>query len=393
MNFKQNNIPDFTSSFPQGYNRNMEFIDISKKDAVNTALLEWFASAKRDLPFRTERDPYKIWISEIMAQQTRIDTLLSYFDRFTRLFPDVKALDAASEDEVLKAWEGLGYYSRARNLKKAASEIVGAGRFPETAAELKKLPGIGPYTAGAVASIAFGQKAAAVDGNVLRVMSRIYGSDRDIADLKTRRLLENEIEATMPEETGDYNESLMELGALICSPKSPKCMICPVRDLCSACMEGLTEELPVKTAKKKPRVVRQRGYIVIRNGKLLLEKRPEGVLLTGMYGLPLIENDSSDQDQKTALANLSEGSETPPVLLGTSRHVFTHIIWETEVYLIQADQPDHKSNIDRPDRVAEDQTEFADRIAAFSADQLDHLALPTAFKKMLALYDGFNSAD
>ena len=224
-------------------------------------------------------------------------------------------------------------------------------------------------------------------------MSRIYGSDRDIADLKTRRLLENEIEATMPEETGDYNESLMELGALICSPKSPKCMICPVRDLCSACMEGLTEELPVKTAKKKPRVVRQRGYIVIRNGKLLLEKRPEGVLLTGMYGLPLIENDSSDQDQKTALANLSEGSETPPVLLGTSRHIFTHIIWETEVYLIQADQPDHKSNIDRPDRVAEDQTEFADRIAAFSADQLDHLALPTAFKKMLALYDGFNSAD
>ena len=393
MNFKQNNIPDFTSSFPQGYNRNMEFIDISKKDAVNTALLEWFASAKRDLPFRTERDPYKIWISEIMAQQTRIDTLLSYFDRFTRLFPDVKALDAASEDEVLKAWEGLGYYSRARNLKKAASEIVGAGRFPETAAELKKLPGIGPYTAGAVASIAFGQKAAAVDGNVLRVMSRIYGSDRDIADLKTRRLLENEIEATMPEETGDYNESLMELGALICSPKSPKCMICPVRDLCSACMEGLTEELPVKTAKKKPRVVRQRGYIVIRNGKLLLEKRPEGVLLTGMYGLPLIENDSSDQDQKTALANLSEGSETPPVLLGTSRHIFTHIIWETEVYLIQADQPDHKSNIDRPDRVAEDQTEFADRIAPFSADQLDHLALPTAFKKMLALYDGFNSAD
>lgn len=393
MNFKQNNIPDFTSSFPQGYNRNMEFIDISKKDAVNTALLEWFASAKRDLPFRTERDPYKIWISEIMAQQTRIDTLLSYFERFTRLFPDVKALDAASEDEVLKAWEGLGYYSRARNLKKAASEIVGAGRFPETAAELKKLPGIGPYTAGAVASIAFGQKAAAVDGNVLRVMSRIYGSDRDIADLKTRRLLENEIEATMPEETGDYNESLMELGALICSPKSPKCMICPVRDLCSACMKGLTEELPVKTAKKKPRVVRQRGYIVIRNGKLLLEKRPEGVLLTGMYGLPLIENDSSDQDQKTALANLSEGSETPPVLLGTSRHIFTHIIWETEVYLIQADQPDHKSNIDRPDRVAEDQTEFADRIAAFSADQLDHLALPTAFKKMLALYDGFNSAD
>ena len=393
MNFKQNNIPDFTSSFPQGYNSNMEFIDISKKDAVNTALLEWFASAKRDLPFRTERDPYKIWISEIMAQQTRIDTLLSYFDRFTRLFPDVKALDAASEDEVLKAWEGLGYYSRARNLKKAASEIVGAGRFPETAAELKKLPGIGPYTAGAVASIAFGQKAAAVDGNVLRVMSRIYGSDRDIADLKTRRLLENEIEATMPEETGDYNESLMELGALICSPKSPKCMICPVRDLCSACMEGLTEELPVKTAKKKPRVVRQRGYIVIRNGKLLLEKRPEGVLLTGMYGLPLIENDSSDQDQKTALANLSEGSETPPVLLGTSRHIFTHIIWETEVYLIQADQPDHKSNIDRPDRVAEDQTEFADRISAFSADQLDHLALPTAFKKMLALYDGFNSAD
>ena len=393
MNFKQNNIPDFTSSFPQGYNRNMEFIDISKKDAVNTALLEWFASAKRDLPFRTERDPYKIWISEIMAQQTRIDTLLSYFDRFTRLFPDVKALDAASEDEVLKAWEGLGYYSRARNLKKAASEIVGAGRFPETAAELKKLPGIGPYTAGAVASIAFGQKAAAVDGNVLRVMSRIYGSDHDIADLKTRRLLENEIEATMPEETGDYNESLMELGALICSPKSPKCMICPVRDLCSACMEGLTEELPVKTAKKKPRVVRQRGYIVIRNGKLLLEKRPEGVLLTGMYGLPLIENDSSDQDQKTALANLSEGAETPPVLLGTSRHIFTHIIWETEVYLIQADQPDHKSNIDRPDRVAEDQTEFADRIAAFSADQLDHLALPTAFKKMLALYDGFNSAD
>ena len=358
-----------------------------------TPLLDWYHKNARDLPWRRTRDGYAVWVSEIMLQQTRVAAVIPYYERFMAELPDVMALASVSDDRLHKLWEGLGYYSRARNLKKAASEIVGAGRFPETAAELKKLPGIGPYTAGAVASIAFGQKAAAVDGNVLRVMSRIYGSDRDIADLKTRRLLENEIEATMPEETGDYNESLMELGALICSPKSPKCMICPVRDLCSACMEGLTEELPVKTAKKKPRVVRQRGYIVIRNGKLLLEKRPEGVLLTGMYGLPLIENDSSDQDQKTALANLSEGSETPPVLLGTSRHIFTHIIWETEVYLIQADQPDHKSNIDRPDRVAEDQTEFADRIAPFSADQLDHLALPTAFKKMLALYDGFNSAD
>lgn len=382
-------------------NYKLTFIDPGQADAVNTALLDWFAGEKRDLPFRKQHDPYKIWISEIMAQQTRMETLIPYYQRFVSAFPDVQSLAQAAEDDVLKAWEGLGYYSRARNLQKAAREIAALGAFPAHYTDLVKLPGIGPYTAGAIASIAFNEKVPAVDGNVLRVMSRIYGSERDIADLKTRKLLTEELSETMPDQAGDYNESLMELGALVCIPKSPKCMICPVQAYCTAFESGRTAVLPVKAPKKKPRIIRQQAFIIESGGgtagikaepHIMLEKRPADVLLSGLYGLPLVADD--DPDREKQIQSLTKGQAV--TVLGNSRHVFTHIIWETQVCLVRPEPDDPAVS---KQQVAENNQETAytagnsasseqpenDRFEA-AVNALDEVALPTAFKKMLGLY-------
>lgn len=349
-----------------------EWIDSGCADNVNAALTDWFVKNRRELSFREDRDPYKIWISEIMAQQTRIDTLLPYFDRFIERFPDVHALAQAPEDDVLKAWEGLGYYSRARNLHKCA-QILDEQGFPHTYEELVKLPGIGPYTAGAIASIAFGQKAAAVDGNVLRVMSRIYASDRDIMDQKTRKLLKKELEATMPGETAIYTESLMELGALICSPKSPKCLICPVRDHCQAYRQNLTETLPVKKKKEKPVPIQQVALIIESPEGILFEKRPEGELLAGLWGLPVL-----DLAQKSEIWEKIRRTQNP-VPLGNSRHVFTHRIWESQIFLLR---PESRESLNA---LLKDLS-LSDETAWVPEESFSDLSIPTAFKKMLDLY-------
>lgn len=349
-----------------------EWIDPGCADAVNESLTDWFVENRRELSFRKDRDPYKIWISEIMAQQTRIDTLLPYFDRFIERFPDVHALSEAPEDDVLKAWEGLGYYSRARNLHRCA-KILDEQGFPETYDELVKLPGIGPYTAGAIASIAFGQKAAAVDGNVLRVMSRIYVSERDIMDQKTRKLLKKELEATMPDDTAVYTESLMELGALVCTPKSPKCLICPVRDHCQAYRLNLTETLPVKKKKEKPVAIPQAALIIRSPEGILFEKRPDGELLAGLWGLPVLDlsqkNDSWNQIQRTL----------HPEKLGDSKHVFTHRIWESQVYLMDLSDEEKINNLLSA-------LSLPDETAWIPEKRFSELSIPTAFKKMLSLY-------
>lgn len=342
----------------------MEFINEKKSEYVNRALLDWFSANKRSLSFREEKDAYKILVSEIMAQQTRIETLLPYFDRFITRFPDVETLASAPEESVVKAWEGLGYYSRARNLHKAAKIIQSLDHFPSTYEELIALPGIGTYTAGAVMSIAYNQPYAAVDGNVLRVMSRVYASELDISKMSTRTLLKKEIEETIPESRGDYTESLMELGALICLPKNPKCMICPVKNWCLAHQKGLTDSIPVKGKKKKPKKVEQIVWIITDGESILLEKRPETGLLSSMNGFPITE-------KKTPLEAISGDSSC---LLGKSQHVFSHIIWESEVRKI------HTANLTPYTAYFKDL-----KISAVKISELEKLSIPTAFKKIIDL--------
>ncbi|WP_069188328.1 A/G-specific adenine glycosylase, partial [Paenibacillus sp. GM2] len=219
-------------------------------------LLGWYETAKRDLPWRRHRNPYYIWVSEIMLQQTRVDTVIPYFQRFIERFPTIQALAEAPEEEVLKCWEGLGYYSRARNLQAAARQVMERhdGIVPDNKKDVSALKGVGPYTSGAILSIAYNQPEPAVDGNVMRVLSRYFLIEEDIMKIGTRTLMEDlATELIPPGRAGDFNQALMELGALICTPKSPQCLICPVMVHCAGRLEGAEDRLPVKSKAKPPR--------------------------------------------------------------------------------------------------------------------------------------------
>lgn len=369
----------FASPVPILYNNGMIENLRTPSETVHS-LLDWFYANKRALPFREQKDAYKIWISEIMAQQTRMDTLIPYYTRFVEAFPTVDALAAAPLDEVLKRWEGLGYYSRAKNLKKAAEEIASLGVFPNSKKQLLKLPGIGPYTAGAIASIAFGEKTAAVDGNVLRVMSRLCGSFDDIASPAVRKSLEAELPSIMPEDVGAFNESLMELGALICTPTDPKCLLCPVNETCVAYLDGHTNEIPVKSAKKKPDILRLEALIPVENGKVGYIRRPETELLGGLYGFPLAP---AQEAPGAAVASLMAiqgliGIEEP-VLLGKTRHVFTHRIWESNVYTVKVQPSIQEAAASYMQTSIQTSSEIE-----YPENEKD-ITLPTAFKKMRSL--------
>lgn len=350
-------------------------------------LLTWFEGSKRDLPFRRTKNPYAIWISEIMAQQTQIDTLIPYYNRFIASFPDVAALATATEDQVIKAWEGLGYYSRARNLHKAAKMIMSDydGRFPNNFSELIKLPGIGPYTGGAIASIAFNEKVSAVDGNVLRVISRYCNSFDDIGAPKTKDIVTRWVETILPEATGNFNEGLMELGAMICTPQNPKCLICPIRLGCQCHSFGTTNQLPVKKKKQKQVRKKMEVGILTQNGKLFFVKRPESGLLSSMWSFPIVETTTQKgEDIKKKLQEFfPELSE--PVLIGESRHVFSHIIWKMRLYGF--DVPSQVCETPKAyisDKTVEEipiETQFKARAS------IDDLALPVAFSKLLTLID------
>ena len=355
---------------------------------LQTELLKWFEKSKRDLPFRRTKDPYFIWISEIMAQQTQIDTLIPYYNRFIENFPNVFSLAAASEDTVIKTWEGLGYYSRARNLHQAAKIIVSDhdGIIPHTFAELIKLPGIGPYTGGAIASIAFNEKISAVDGNVLRVISRYCNSFDDIGDAKTKKSMTLWIETILPEAAGDFNEGLMELGAMICTPQSPKCLICPIRSGCQSFAAGTTDQLPVKKKKQKQVTKQMEVGIVRQNGKLLFVRRPESGLLSGLWSFPIAETTVGQGfDIKKKLGEtIPEPGE--PVLIGTSRHVFSHIIWEMTVYAFYLDDMVCETTGDTAYFTDNNSANTMDRQTAFKAiSEVDDLALPIAFSKLFVL--------
>ncbi len=251
-------------------------------------LLEWYDHAAADLPWRRTRDPYRVWLSEIMLQQTQVATVIPYFERFLADFPTVQALAAAPLDRVLKRWEGLGYYSRARNLHRAAQRIAANGGFPANAAGLQELPGIGRYTANAIASIAFGEPVAVLDGNVMRVLSRLYDIADDIGATSTRTRLWTLAESLVPpSRPGDYNQAMMELGRTICKPRQPICSACPLTEHCLAFQRGTQSKRPVKTPKARtPHYDVAAGVIYDDAGQLLIAQRPADGLLGGLWEFP-----------------------------------------------------------------------------------------------------------
>lgn len=314
---------------------------LDRLDRIAAPLLAWYDRGRRILPWREDPTPYHVWLSEIMLQQTRVEAVKPYYDRFLEALPDIASLAAVEEEKLLKLWEGLGYYNRARNLKKAAQILVSeyGGRMPDDYDKIVSLPGIGSYTAGAVASIAFGKPRPAVDGNVLRVLSRLRADDRDILSAQVKKSVEEELTDVMPaDRPGDFNQALMELGATVCIPNgAPKCDVCPWKDLCMARAEGRTGELPQK-ARKKPRTIEEKTVLVIQDGaRVALRKRPEKGLLAGMYEFPSVEGYCGEEE---VLAYLRELGLSPLriIALPPAKHVFTHKEWHMKGYMVRVDE-------------------------------------------------------
>ncbi len=308
------------------------------KTELPKALLAWFDGNQRTLPWRSMPTPYRVWVSEIMLQQTRVEAVKPYFERFMEELPDISALAACEEERLLKLWEGLGYYNRVRNLQKAARMLVEAGKdsLPDNYEELCKLPGIGSYTAGAIASIAFGKIAPAVDGNVLRVLARVFLEDGDVLSQKVKRSMEELALSMIPEtRPGDFNQALMELGAMVCVPNGrPDCEACPLQALCGANQEGRTSEFPVKAKKKARRVEKKTVFLLLADGKVALRKREEAGLLAGLYEFP---NAEGHLGRKAAL-DWVKGQGLSPVhieRLEDAKHIFSHVEWHMKAYAVQ----------------------------------------------------------
>ncbi|MCH1627524.1 A/G-specific adenine glycosylase [Fredinandcohnia quinoae] len=318
----------------------MNKLDHFNIDQFQLDLISWFEQEQRDLPWRMDKDPYKVWVSEIMLQQTRVDTVIPYFNNFIDQFPTIETLAEAEEEKVLKAWEGLGYYSRVRNLHAAVKEVAEkyGGQVPNTAKEISKLKGVGPYTTGAILSIAYGVPEPAVDGNVMRVLSRILSIWDDIAKPKTRQQFEDIIREIISKENPSFfNQALMELGALICIPANPACLLCPVRNHCRAFAEGVQKELPVKSKKKAP-VPLSMAAVVLQNEdkKLLIHKRPDKGLLANLWEFPNHESISELYTQKEQLSDFINQEFKIQTKIGeaytTIQHIFSHLIWNITVF-------------------------------------------------------------
>jgi len=315
-------------------------IDFDRKKALEASanLLRWYEANKRDLPWRRTRDPYAIWVSETMLQQTRVETVIPYWHRFLERFPTIEALAAAPEGDVLKLWEGLGYYSRARNLQKGAQAVVARhqGIVPDTLDEMLALPGVGPYTAGAVLSIAYDVPVPAVDGNVFRVLSRWFLIEEDIMKPKTRRTFEQIAAFLIPEgRAASFNQALMEHGATICIPKNPRCHSCPVQAQCSAFAEGVQEMFPVKEKKKPPRPVDMTAAILRDGDRVLIRKRPDTGLLAGLWEFPGGERIEGLTSAESVAALLQEAfgiTVTPQQEFAQVEHTFSHLHWTLRVY-------------------------------------------------------------
>lgn len=304
-------------------------------------LVDWYRQNKRQLPWRDIKDPYRIWISEIMLQQTRVEAVKPFYARFLDALPTVSDLANAEEDKLLKLWEGLGYYNRVRNMQKAARQImeIHGGEFPSDFEAIRSLTGIGNYTAGAIGSFAFGIPKPAVDGNVLRVISRVTGSYDDIMKASTKTKVEEQLEAVIPKDAAcDFNQGLIELGAIVCVPNgAPKCEVCPLAHLCEANQKGIQDELPVKTKAKERRVEKKTIFIFKDGEKVAIRKREAKGLLAGMYEFPNVEENLT---QKEAIAYSQQIGLSPLHIksLGKAKHIFSHVEWHMIGYSIRVDE-------------------------------------------------------
>ncbi len=328
------------------------------------ALLPWYRANRRELPWRADRAPYHIWISEIMLQQTRVEAAKGYYARFLEQLPDIESLASCDDDALHKLWEGLGYYSRVRNLKKAAQAVMEQhhGQFPREHAQVLALPGIGDYTAGAICSIAYDQPTPAVDGNVLRVCARILDDPAPIDLPTTKKRVTGDLARIYPKDAGDFTQALMELGATVCGPnRKPDCENCPCRHFCLGHQRGTAESLPVKSPKKEKRQEDRTVFIFSCDGQYALERRPNKGLLAGLWEFP---NCTGHLDTSSWLAEAEKLGLHPREILREVRrkHIFTHIVWNMKGIYLEVAEP-------------------AGDFQWFTADQINtQAALPTAFR-------------
>jgi A/G-specific adenine glycosylase len=349
---------------------------------MTTALMEWYARARRDLPWRRTHDPYAIWVSETMLQQTRVDTAIPYFLRFMERFPHIRSLAHAHEDDVLALWAGLGYYARARALHRAAQYVSAQhqGVVPADYAQFAALPGVGAYTAGAVMSIAYGLPYAAIDANVLRVCARIHAIEDDITRTKTKqRIAQLQLALLPPHDAGTFNQAMMELGALICTARSPQCGACPVRSYCRAHAHGRTGDIPYKKAKKNPRSERRCAIVCIRedDGRILMRQRGASGLLLRMWELPHVSLEHEEEPMPWSIdgainpqwqAHVGIARLTHGTALAMFVHRFTHRIWQMDVVVrhavVHRDAPSPYAWVDEQQRASIAVAALFDRIVA-----------------------------
>lgn len=341
-----------------------------QQNALAFEVLEYYRNHRRILPWRENPQPYYIWLSEVMLQQTRVDTVIPYFERFISTLPDIAALSEAKEEVLLKLWEGLGYYSRVRNLQKAAKMLVTeyGGKLPSEKRELMKLPGIGAYTAGAISSIAFGKKETAVDGNLIRIGSRLMAYEGSISNADGKKKMEEFWEKLLPEEkAGDFNQAVMDIGARICLPNSvPLCDLCPLNTFCTACQNGNPMDYPKKELKKARKVEEKTVFLLFLEDRIALEKREDTGLLAGMWQFPMTTGHLSEEEALKWIEG--RGLYAVRIQSGPSaKHIFSHIEWRMVSWQIRLD----------PFRVCENCSE----LFWTEREQIDQLALPTAFKR------------
>ncbi len=337
---------------------------------VTSALLSWYDQNARDLPWRKTRDPYQIWVSEVMLQQTRIETAIPYYYRFLEHFPSLASLAQSDEAEVLKVWAGLGYYSRARNLRRGAIQVMDdfQGALPASPDQLRKIRGIGPYTSGAIASIAFRCPVPAVDGNVIRVITRLYDiRENPKLPEPQRRIVSLATELVPDDRPGDHNQAMMDLGATVCTPGTPDCRRCPLSGFCKAFACGSAAELPCLPQARPPGILHYHLLLITMQGSILMRQRTEA-LLRGLWCFPLLADDgekafsAADAEKALGIQLTLSGSA------GSARHVFTHRIWEMKLYRLKA----------APDSVPPDGYSF------IPYDRLQSLPIPAAMAAGLA---------
>lgn len=322
-------------------------------------VLSWYMGNRREMPWREEPSPYRIWISEIMLQQTRVDTVIPYFNNFMEKYPTVESLAGSHEDELMKYWEGLGYYSRIRNIRETAVNIVSnyGGQIPETYDELLKLKGVGEYTAGAIASEAFGQKVPAVDGNVFRVFARLTAKEDDLRDLKFQKKLKEAVKSVLPEnEIGDFNQGLIELGALICIPKgSPKCGLCPVKDLCLSNKLDLQDKIPVKSKAKQRTVQEKTVFILQYQDKFAVRKRDDQNLLAGLFEIPNVEGFYTVDEARIVVEEMGF-TVSDLHMIKDRKVIFTHIEWILQGYYVHVENENEQYVFDTKENLIQKYT-------------------------------------